>query len=396
MSELTGDVLVIGAGPAGIASAYYLERANISYTVVERAPIAGSTWANLYASLRQNTASFVSHLPGKRMPLRYGIYATGKQFYEYLRQYVEQHKFRICYGIEVLRVAPQGSGWGVETSTGAAWFPVVIVASGRFGKPYLPDIPGREDFKGEVLHARDFCRPEPFAGMRVLVVGSGPSGVDIALELMATAALPVLLSIRSDIVIARRYPYGLPDTWWQMLARALVPQRWRAPVLNKIVYQSYRDLKQLGLPLAPNRTDRKGSSAPVRGRQVIDAIQAGKVKPVAGLARFEPKGVELMDGSHYEIDTVVLSTGYRPAVDYLDIEYEPDIDGWPRRTSDEIEDGSTEVLGYPGLYLVGRFYRGLGPLHNIRHEAQTAVEQIRERLAKPRGVRADLPKRPNP
>ena len=380
MSQLRGDVLVIGAGPAGIASAYYLEKAGIPYTVVERASIAGSTWANLYPSLRLNTATFVSHLPGKRLPLRYGIYATGRQFYEYLRQYVEQHDFNIHYGVEVRRVTPQADGWCVETSAGSAWFPVVIVASGRFGKPYMPDIAGMAHFQGEVLHARDFWRAEPFAGKRVMVVGNGPSGVDIALELMETAVLPVLLSIRSDIVIARRYPYGLPDTWWQIVARALVPRRWRTQVLNKLVYQSYRDLKNLGLPLAPNRTDRKGSSAPVRGRHIIDAIKAGKVKPVSGLERFEQSGVRLLDGSEHEVDTVILSTGYRPALDYLDIEYAQDVDGWPRRTSDDIEGGSTEVLGYRGLYLVGRFYRGLGPLHNIRHEAQLAVGQLRERL----------------
>lgn len=380
MAELSGDVLVVGAGPAGLASAYYLERAGISYTVVERAPIAGSTWANLYASLRLNTATVVSHLPGKRLPLRFGFYPTGRQFYEYLREYVAEHSFNIVYGVTVNRVSPDGDGWRVETSIGTARFRAVIVASGRFGKPYIPEIPGYDAFEGQILHAHDYCQPEPFTGKRVLVVGNGPSGVDIALELIQTAALPVLLSIRSDIVVARRYPYGLPDTWWQILARTFVPKRWRTRVLNKIVYQSYPDIKDLGLPLAPNRTDRKGSSAPVRGRQVIDAIRAGRIVPVAGLSQFDGREVVLLDGSRREVDTVILSTGYRPALDYLDIDYEPDADGWPRRTTDDIEGGSTQVLGYPGLYLVGRFYRGLGPLHNIRHEAQTAVAQIREHL----------------
>lgn len=380
MSELTGDVLVIGAGPAGIASAYYLEKAGIPYTIVDRAHVIGSTWANLYPSLRLNTASYVSHLPGERFPLRYGIYATGRQFYEYLCRYVNKRKFRILLGVEVRRVSPQDGGWCVETSIGSAWFPAVIVASGRFSNPYIPDIPGIDQTACEVLHAHDFNHAAPFAGKRVLVVGNGPSGVDIALELLPVAQLPVYLSIRSDIVVARRYPYGLPDSTWNLLARAFVPKRWRKKVLDKIVYQGYRDAANLGLPLAPNRTDRRGTSAPIRGRQLIDAVKAGSIKVVAGLECFEHDSVVLMDGTRYDVDTVILSTGYRPAINYLDFPYETDADGWPRRITDDIEGGSTEVLGYPGLHLVGRFYRGLGPLHNIRSEARTAVSEIQQRL----------------
>jgi putative flavoprotein involved in K+ transport len=379
VSELTGDVLVIGAGPAGIASAYYLDKAGIPYTVVDRARVISSTWANLYPSLRLNTASYVSHLPGERFPLRYGIYASGRQFYEYLCRYVGKHQFRILLGVDVRRVSPQDEGWCVETSIGSAWFPAVIVASGRFGNPYIPHLPGIDHTTCEILHAQDFADAAPFTGKRVMVVGNGPSGVDIALELLPTASLPVYLSIRSDIVVARRYPYGLPDSLWNLMARTFIPKRWRQTVLDKIVYQGYRDAAELGLPLAPNRTDRRGTSAPIRGRQLIDAVKAGNIKVVAGLERLEGDSVVLADGTRTEVDTVILSTGYRPAISYLDFPYETDIDGWPRRTTDDIEGGSTEVLGYPGLHLVGRFYRGLGPLHNIRTEARTAVGEIAAR-----------------
>jgi hypothetical protein len=173
----------------------------------------------------------------------------------------------------------------------------------------------------------------------------------------------------------------LPDSFWGLFGRALVPKRWRQKFLNKTLYQGYRGIEGLGLPLAPNRTDRKGSSAPVRGRGLIDAIHADEVKPTTGLAQFHECDVELMDGSRHRVDVVVLCTGYRPTLEYLDIRYESDVDGWPRRISDDIEGGYTQVLGYPGLYLVGRFYRGLGPLYNIRREARTAVGEIEQRLA---------------
>lgn len=369
------QVLVVGAGPSGISSAYYLERASISYRVVERADVIASTWANLYPSLRLNTAGFVSHLPGQRMSLRGGIYPLGRDFYGYVSDYVRRHPFNVELGVEVRRVAPEGTGWRVETAQGVSHHPCVIVASGRFGNPYLPRIPGVESFRGRYLHAHDFTDPQAFAGQRVLVVGNGPSGVDIAVALIGVAASPVLLAIRSDIVIARQYPYGLPSTAWVMIAH-LLPKRWRKPFINRVNYQSYGDLTDLDLPIAPNRDDRIGTSAPARGRDLIDAIRSRSIMATAGLERLDGACAVLMDGTSVEVDAVIMCTGYRPVLDYLDISYETDKEGWPLRSDPR----GTEIAGYPGLYLVGRYYRGLGPLNNIRHEARVTVGAIRARL----------------
>src|SRR5664279_4510206 len=178
------SVLVVGAGPSGISSAYFLEQAGIAYQVVERTQVVASTWANLYPSLRLNTAGFVSHLPGKRIPLRYGIFPMGRDFYHYVEAYMREHRFKIEYGVEVKRVAPDADQWLVETSNTSDGsretrrYRCVIIASGRYGNPYLPRIPGAETFAGRYLHAQDFKQPEAFAGERVLVVGNGPSGVD--------------------------------------------------------------------------------------------------------------------------------------------------------------------------------------------------------------------------
>lgn len=377
---LTGDVLVIGAGPAGLASAHCLKRAGFAYTVVDRAHEVASTWAGLYRSLRLNTASFVTYLPGQRMPLGTPIYASGEQLHRYLVDYAQRGSFHLCLGVEVTRVSPAEGGWRVETSAGERIFPCVIAASGRFSHPIIPPVPGLERFGGQVLHARDYHTPQPFAGQRALVVGAGPSGVDIALELAAHAALPVALSVRHDMVVARRYPYGLPDTAWHLIARAVLPQAKHKPFLDRVLYQPFPDAAQSGVPMARNRSDRRGTSTPVRGRAILDAFRSGAIRPVAGIARFEP-GTAITDaGERIEADVVIMATGYRPEFRYLQIEYETDAQGYPLRADDLNEGGSTEVLGHPGLYMVGRYYRGLGPLHNIRSEARTAVGEIRARL----------------
>jgi putative flavoprotein involved in K+ transport len=388
MDRLSGDVLVVGAGPAGLASAWYLERAGIPYVVVDRAGEVAATWAHLYPSLRLNTASFVTYLPGRRMPAGTPIYATGRQLYDYLVDYANAGKFNIQLGVEVTRIGPHPDGWLAETSAGNRVFPCVIAATGRYSKPFIPDLPGFKDFHGRILHARDYRHVADFAGQRVLAVGAGPSGVDIALELVGHAARPVYLSVRSDIVVARRYPYGLPDSAWHLIARTLLPRDRRKPFLDKVLYQGFPDSHKTGLTFAPDRTHRRGTSTPVRGRAVLDAVQAGEIQVVPGVARFHPDAVELADESRLHADAVILSTGYRPALDYLDIETELDAQGYPLRHDTLDEGGSTEVASAPGIYLVGRYYRGLGPLNNIRHEAKRAVEEIGARLANKKGTPA--------
>jgi len=368
--ENSPDVLIVGAGPAGISTAVYLQRAGISYRIVDRAYVPVSTWAHLYPSLRLNTAGFVSHLPGQRLPLRYGVYPTGRQYYAYVQDYLRRHPLPIEYGVSVERVAPCDGGWQVVTAIDEAVYPAVVIGSGRFTHPYIPPIPGLDLFGGAVIHASAYTDAVPFAGKRVLVVGNGPSGGDIAAELGQIAA-PVLLAIRSDIVIAREYPYGLPTTVWHLIADWL-PHSWRKPFLNRFNFQGYPGQDKLGLPLAPNRDDRQGTSAPVRGRALVDGLQAGRIRTVAGLAALTRDSAVLTDGSRIAVDAVIFCTGYRPAVEYLAIDYATDAAGWMERRSAD----SQQIAGYPGLYLVGRNYRGLGPLYNVRREAQIAVREI--------------------
>ncbi|MGB1288667.1 MAG: flavin-containing monooxygenase, partial [Aggregatilineales bacterium] len=175
------DVLVIGAGPAGIATAYALEQAGISYKVVDREQMIGSTWDKLYPSLRLNTSRFFSHMPGMPFPAEYGIFATGRQYHTHLLDFVDKHQFNIHTGIQVERVVPEAGLWRVETSENTQLYRAVISATGVYNNPVMPDIPGLLDFRGELMHSHDFRHPAQMTGKRLLVVGSGPSGVDTAI-----------------------------------------------------------------------------------------------------------------------------------------------------------------------------------------------------------------------
>ncbi|MCA9907929.1 MAG: NAD(P)/FAD-dependent oxidoreductase, partial [Anaerolineae bacterium] len=273
----------------------------------------------------------------------------------------------------------------VETDQGSARYRAVILATGRYSNPFIPTIPGMDTFAGDLLHTHDFISAAPFADKRILVVGSGPSGADIAVALTEVSPGNILFSIRSDMVIARRNPYGLNDTIWKILLRPFAPsvRKWLSDRIN---FQSYPGVTNLGLPLAPNRDDRKGSSVPVRGIEFVRAVRDGSIIPVRGLAEVQGHCALLDDGSTHEVDAIILATGYRPALDYLAADFETDAQGWPLL---EIEQHtpSTALRGHPGLFLVGRCYRGLGALYNIRQEAYLAAQEIGQYLKAPRKIR---------
>lgn len=387
------DVLVIGAGPAGIASAYFLERAGISYRVVDRAAEIGSTWNSLYPSLRLNTTRFYSHLPGMRFPLHYGLFPSGRQYHDYLRRFVERHHFHIHLNTDVWRVLPEDGLWRVEASDGVWLYPAVISATGIFGSPVLPRIEGMDAFAGELIHAHDFRHPDQVAGKRVLVVGSGPSGVDISVA-AAEVTASVHLAIRSGISLYRRYPYGLPTHAWLMLS-LLLPKKWCNKLMRLVSKVEYPDQEKYGLKKpAPG----EGGITAYQGPELLNAVKAGKVQPVTAPVRFYGRCVELADGSSREYDMVIMATGYQPVLhEYLEIPMQYDESFWTPPGPCEWEIGPNgqrgfplldrtqhpngrQVVGHPGLYVVGVYYKGKGAMYNINLEARIAAEQIKAYL----------------
>lgn len=379
------DVLVIGAGPAGIASAYYLQQAGIAYRVVDQADKLASTWDSLYPSLRLNTTRFFSHLPEKPFPLHYGLFPTGKQYHRYLEEYVQEHGFNIHLGVTIYSIQPEDGGWRVESSERSAWYPAVISATGRFGRPWLPNIPGMDDFNGELIHASEYKGPEAYVDKRVMVVGNGPSGVDIATELGNTPHVrhPVLLSQRTGVMLRPRYPYGLPKHLWMIITEKL-PESIGKPIMQRVSEAKFNKLEKVGIK-APRTPEDSSAAGGTRGRELIDVVKARRVRCVDGPVRFHPDEVELQDGSFVTVDAVIMGTGYDPVIwCYFDGDVPQDNQGWPMRLDgdyDRQDTGQRQVLGYPGLYLVGVFYTGKGAMYNFNKEAAQAVEEIKGHLA---------------
>lgn len=378
------DVLVIGAGPAGIACAYFLQQAGIDYEVIDRADVIAATWAAQYPSLRLNTTRFFSHMPGMKFPLHYGLFPTARQYHHYLTQFVARHRLKITLKVAVQRVSREGIGWRVETSRGTDWYPAVVVASGRFSNPYTPPIHGLADFSGQVLHSHEYKGPQPFTGQRVMIIGNGPSGVDLAVELPQAARHPVYLAMRTGIVLRPRYPYGLPKHLWMMLAEVL-PAPLGPWLEQKALSAKYEHLEKVGIKVP--RPGQESGAAGTRGPELIRAVRAKQVQPVDAPVGFAGQTVTLADGTSRDIDTLILATGFAPALDFLDVDYATDREGLPLRDEVPFAVDRTykphtgyQVKGQPGLYITGIFYQGKGAMFNFNLEGEIVTRQIADYL----------------
>lgn len=296
--------VVIGAGSAGLASAVALRGKGFAVTVLERGAAPGQSWRERYDGLRLNTVRALSGLPGLGIPRRHGTWPRAGDFADYLASYAEHHGLPIRTRSEVVRV---DQGWRVTVHTGEVLAAdVVVVATGFAAEPVLP-----EWFHQGMLHATDYRNPEPFRGRRVLVVGAGNSGAEIAVELLGHAA-EVTMSVRTPPLLipsspalqylgalAGRLPAGLKD-------KASIDTHRR----------HYADLAAHGLPVpsegAFTRFARDGQ-APTAERGLANAVRSGRIRIVPAVKDVADGVVRLADGAELLPDAVIAATGYRPA-----------------------------------------------------------------------------------
>src|SRR5215210_5629819 len=176
-------VVVVGAGPAGLATSRELRRRGIDHIVLERGPGVGSSWRAFYSSLVLHTGKHLSSLPGVGLGPTAPLFTPREQFVAYLEQYAASQALPVRTGVEVRHGAPSGEGWTLQTTAGAWDAEVLIVATGIAASPRVPSHLGLEAFNGTVRHSIEYRDPAPFVGRRVLVVGAGNSGAEIAAEL---------------------------------------------------------------------------------------------------------------------------------------------------------------------------------------------------------------------
>ena len=322
------DVLVVGAGPAGLAVGACLARTGLRPILLEKGDVPGWSWARHYETLRLHTPRRSSSLPFLPLPPG-GTFPSRAELADYLVAYARRFGLDVRTGVDVCRVRPgSAGGWVAESPSGSFGARACIVATGANRLPWMPEIPGRELFRGRVLHSSSVRSGRELAGSRVLVVGLGNSGGDLAADLAAHGA-------RVSIAVGRigpALPLRVAGMTWRT-ATLLVPgalsavarrlgaeaaARSASAILWAAVQERHAgDLRRCGLPL-PSRSDLRDpvlwSRPPFTSEAVLSAVRRGEIDLLPRLVALGEREAVLEGGLVLEIDALLLATGFRHAL----------------------------------------------------------------------------------
>jgi putative flavoprotein involved in K+ transport len=373
------ETVVIGAGPAGLATAAVLKRNGIPAVVLERSDDVGASWRKHYDRLHLHTVRWLSNLPGYRFSRKHGNWVSRDGVVGYLERYARHHALDIRTGVDVRRLERDVAAgeWELDTSSGPLRARFVVVATGYNHTPVLPDWPGRDGFAGELIHGQDYRNPEPYVGRDVLVVGSGNTGAEIAVDLVEGGASRVRIAIRTPPNVSLREVNGMPSQVTGLLMRYF-PIKVADTIANASAKMVIGDLSPYGLPPAPRGPFTraiKEDAIPILDVGLVEMLKQGRVEVVAAVDAFDGADVILADGSRIQPDAVIASCGYarglEPLVGHLGLL------GFKGRP---VVHGPDTHPNAPGMYFIGY----TNPISGMFREFGIVARRIAKAIARER------------
>lgn len=282
------DIMIIGGGQMGLALGYYLRRAGADFLILDAEAGPGGAWRHGWDSLRLFSPAGYSSLPGWLMPpTAHKGYPTRDDVLAYLSNYEARYQLPIRRPVQVHKVERAGNGLELVTDQGRFAARQVVSATGTWSNPFIPDVPGRDQFRGRLIHSARYARPQEFAGQRVLVVGGGNSGAQIMAELARVA---------DARWVTLEEPKFLPDD-----------------VDGRVLFER-----------AVARMKAGSGDAPVGGigdivmvPPVLEARARGDLVSVRPFTSLNETDAIWADGSKTPVDAIIWCTGFRPALDHL-------------------------------------------------------------------------------
>jgi putative flavoprotein involved in K+ transport len=342
--------IIIGAGQAGLTAGYYLQKENEDFLIVDAAKNVGDSWRNRWDSLRLFTPSQYNGLPGFKFPAPRGAFPSKDDMADYLEKYAVKFNLPIRMSEKVNHLTRKQSGFEITTSKGILTCDRVIVATGTNPSPRIPEFAKDLDKSIRQIHSSQYLNPNSLPLGKVLVVGAGTSGMEIAIELAKSR----------HTLISGHPTFHIPDPifryagriYWWFVSNILTV---RTPIGRK----AKKSILKGGGPLV--------------NVSVKDLIPSGveQVPRVAGVENGQPK---LEDGRVVTVSSIVWATGYRPDFSWIDFKVTDEENGWPimkRGVSPEIK----------GLYFIGMLFQfGLtsGLVGGVGKDAAYIVKHIHQ------------------
>lgn len=370
-------ILIIGAGPAGLALAGRLTHRGMAATIVEAADRIASSWHGHYDRLHLHTVNQWSHLPHLPFPDDFPVYVPKLQLIEYFDRYVEHFNIRPLLECKVRHIERQGGDlWSVRTDQRAFLARHLVIASGVNRVTHVPIWANSEDYKGEIIHSRQYKNSRPFRGKKVLIVGMGNTGAELALDL-SEHNIDVSVSVRSPISVVPRDLFGRPV---QVTSKRLqkIPFGIGGWIGNRIRSLYFGDLSRYGLPISevdPVRLLSETGKTPVIDIGTMAAIKSGHIHVRGDVQGLHRHGVAFANGAVEAYDSIILATGYRAQIeDFFPLAATiRDSNGLPSLKIGEGSLANVYFLGFDN-YKLG------GILGTIYQDSALIADQIEARL----------------
>jgi thioredoxin reductase len=397
MENRSDKFLIIGAGPCGLGVAKAFKEAGISYDQAEADGEVGGNWYHgVYETVHIISSRKTTEYADFPMPADYPDFPSRRQMADYYKLYADEFGLRenVEFNTKVVMCLPrEDETWEIELVSTACTsgraniadsndknkiqkriYKGVVVCNGHHWDKRFPEYPG--DFAGEIIHSKDYKMPEQLKGKRVLVIGGGNSGCDIASE-AARVADEAHLSLRRGYWFLPKTLFGQPSAESAALYLPVFLQRAILKLMLKIVVGRYEDY---GLP----RPDHKlFEHHPTVSSEILHYLKHGRIAPHRDIERFDGKTVHFVDGTRAEIDLIVCATGYFVSFPFLPENLVPVKNG----NIAQVYAGSV-LPDYKNIYVFGtqQVRYGVGPLITPAAKILTKIIRLQEQMELPIGL----------
>ncbi|KAI4349602.1 hypothetical protein L6164_010168 [Bauhinia variegata] len=354
------SVIIVGAGTSGIAAAACLTTSSVPFIILEREDCFASLWQKYtYDRLHLHLRKQVCELPHMPFPPSYPHYVPRKQFIQYLGDYVSHFKISPLYqrAVELAEYDDGHQKWRVKArnwNSGEVEEYVgrfLVVASGETAEPRVPEVEGLGSFKGKVLHSTGYKNGKEFKDEHVLVVGSGNSGMEIALDLANHGAKPSII-VRSPVHFLSRDMMYYASVLFNYLSPSTVEKL--LVIVSRLVYG---DMSKYGIPKpseGPFTMKMKYGKFPIIDLGTVNKIKSGEIQVLAAeIESIRGNEVLFKDGKSLPFDSIIFCTGFKRSTQkWLKDDHLLNEDGFPNHSF------PNHWKGEMGVYCVGLSRRG--------------------------------------